>query len=72
MQTFTLTLTQDEFDKAMATGLNPTAGTLPPSHGVTLSYVANGLIVTFTVLSKPFFVSLDMIQNGVKQLLGIG
>jgi hypothetical protein len=71
VQTFELTLTQAEFDKAVATGLNPVSGTLPPSHGVTLSYVANGLLVTFTVVSKPFYVTPGMIESGVKNLLGI-
>jgi hypothetical protein len=73
--TFQLSLTQDEYTQAAAKltadGLSLSKGTLPTSHGVSLSYVVDGLIVTFTVLSKPFFVSVDMIENGVKSLLGI-
>lgn len=75
IQTFKLVLTQDEYTQAAAKlkayGLSPTSGTLPTSHGVSLAYVVDGLVVTFTVLSKPFFVSMDMIQNGIKGLLGI-
>jgi hypothetical protein len=74
-QTFQLALTQDEYTQAAAKltadGLSITTGTLPTTHGVSLSYVVDGLVVTFTVLSKPFYVSVAMIENGVKGLLGI-
>lgn len=74
-QTFQIALTQEEYTQAASklseNGLSLTSGTLPASHGVSLAYVVNGLDVTFTVLSKPFFVSVDMIENGVKSLLGI-
>jgi hypothetical protein len=73
--TFKLTLTQDEYTQAVAkftaNGLSLTSGTLPTEHGVSLSYVVDGLVVTITVLSKPFFVSVAMIESGVKSILGI-
>lgn len=75
MKTFQLTLTPDEYAQAAAKltaeGLSLVGGALPASHGVYLTYVVDGFVVTFTVLSKPFFVSVGTIENGVKELLGI-
>ena len=55
--------------KAAAAGIDPGGGTLPTEHGVTLSFAVSGDVVIFTVLSKPFFVSLGMIENGIEQLI---
>jgi hypothetical protein len=55
--------------KAEAAGINPAGGTLPTQHGVTLSFVVNGDEVVFTVVSKPFFVSVDMIKSGIEGLI---
>lgn len=79
LPTFTLTLTEAQFNAAAAQlqklGLGPDSGTLPETSGVVLSYVsARGHLtntVTFTVEKKPMFAPVVVIQSRVKGLLGI-
>jgi hypothetical protein len=81
MNSFTLTLTQSEFESALANAkaagieLNPSGGTLPEADGVAAHYTVEtqtaSYVVTVIVDKKPFFVSIGLIESHVKQLLGV-
>lgn len=56
--------------------LTKSYGTLPEHHGVVLEYAVHYIndgdaVVMFTIKSKPFYVTVDMVQSGVKELLGL-
>jgi hypothetical protein len=55
--------------KAIAAGISPEGGTLPTEHGVSLSFSVLGLVATFVVLSKPWYVSVAMIQGGMQEFI---
>ena len=73
---FTLSVTPEQFaalgGEVEKIGLNPkaTSGILPTYDGVKLSYTVNGPLITFTVEAKPFFVSLGVIEQHVRGLIG--
>jgi hypothetical protein len=73
METFSLALTDAQKAqltlKAEAAGINPAGGTLPETRGVVLSFVLSGNTVTFTVVERPFFVSLGMIRSGIRNMI---
>jgi len=74
-------LTNEEMEAAIKTAashgitLSPAGGELPEAHGVTASYavISDGQSneVTITVTKKPFYVSMGMIVNAIKSMLGI-
>lgn len=76
MASFSLTVTPEQFaalgKEAALIGISPTAteGILPEQDGVKLSYVVNGPVINFTVVKKPFYVSVAEIQSHVKGLIG--
>ena len=54
---------------------NATSGTLPEVDGVELSYVVtagtkNLTAIEFTVIKKPFYVTVDAIKAHIRGLLG--
>ena len=71
--TFTVHLTDLQLAaleaKATAAGIDVNGGTLPKTHGVTLSFTRTGNVVTFAILSKPFFATAGMISSGVAEFL---
>jgi hypothetical protein len=87
MQTFTIALNADQFEamaaKLKAMGFGPEqmeSGTLPESRGVVLKYSVDVkgapwpptmAVVTFTIVKKPFMATVGMIQNAVKNMMGI-
>jgi hypothetical protein len=72
-ETFTITLTDAQKQaltaKVTAAGVDPSGGVLPSQHGVSLSFTVSGDVVTFTVLSKPFFVTVGMIESAIEQYI---
>jgi hypothetical protein len=78
--TFTLTLTQAQYNAAAAQlqkmGMKPDQGSLPETSGVQLDYVSArlglGATVVFTVNRKPRLMPVGFIEGHVKKLLGIG
>ena len=72
-QTFTTTLTTEQkaalTAKAQTAGIDPSGGTLPPSHGVMLSFQVSGLVVIWTVVSKPWYITPSMIQGGIHDFI---
>lgn len=81
MDSFTLSLTKGQYQNAVteaaAAGIEIAAsGSLPPKSGVQLNYTvkpaADGsAIVAVMIVKKPFFVSIGMIEEQVKQMLGL-
>jgi hypothetical protein len=81
MNSFTMALTNEEMEVAIKAAashgitLSPAGGELPEAHGVTASYavISDGQSneVTVTVTKKPFYVSMGMIANAIKSMLGI-
>lgn len=82
--TFAITLNGEQFNtlaaKLKSMGFGPDAlekGTLPETRGVVLSYVVQAssspvqAVVTFTVIKRPFLVTVGMIENAVKQEMGL-
>jgi hypothetical protein len=73
METFSIVFTDAQKAqltvKAEAAGINPAGGTLPETHGVVLSFVLSGNTAIFTVVQRPFFVSLGMIKSGVRNMI---
>lgn len=63
---FTITVTDAQ--KAALTlalekaGINPEGGTLPSQDGVQLSFTVSGDVITFEVLSRPFWAPLSLIK----------
>lgn len=52
------------------------AGTLPETQGVVLGYSIDRVsaataVVTFTVIKKPWIASVGMIENALKQQMGL-
>jgi len=76
---FTLAIPHEQLAaKAKEAGLSPKPdGTLPEIDGVTLGYSIVNLTkegiasIQFKVIKKPFYVSVGMIENHVKALLGV-
>lgn len=78
---FQLQMTEAQFETAQAQAqehglkLSPFGGTLPPQAGVYLNYSiakTNNLVTaTVEVVKHPFFVTTGMIENHVRQLLGL-
>lgn len=68
-QTFTVTLTPEQKAKlaslAQSWGADPNGGELPPKDGVKLNFSVSGNVVTFTVIYKPWYVPLAMIESEV-------
>lgn len=77
MASFSLVVTPEQFaalgKEAAQIGISPTAteGILPAYDGVKLSYAVHGPVIEFTVVAKPFYVSVGVIQDHVKKLIGI-
>ena len=76
LSTFSIKLTDEQYKnlsvKIVKLNLGPnalTSGVLPEQQGVQLSYVVNLQNVVFTVLKKPFYVSLSMIENSINKLV---
>lgn len=42
-----------------------TSGSLPPEHGVKLTWLLQSGNIQIIVASKPFFISYDQIKNGL-------
>ncbi len=76
MASFSLSVTPEQFaalgEEAAKIGIdrNAASGILPTYDGVKLRYTVNGPLITFTVLEKPFFVSLGVIEYHVRGLIG--
>lgn len=68
-QTFMQTVTPEQIASLTKQGFSATAGTLPETSGVVLSYVVDGATITFTVEKKPFYVSVSAIQSRIKDML---
>jgi hypothetical protein len=75
MQTFAVTLTQEQYAGLVAkSGITALSGTLPETSGVALSYVVTvgpPIVVTFTVDKKPMFVPVSLIESKVTKMLGL-
>jgi hypothetical protein len=81
MDSLTFTLTDAQMNaavqKAAAQGiqLSPDGGNLPTAHGVVANYevqkAEGGNLVTVQIHKKPFYVSLSMIQNAMREMLGV-
>lgn len=74
MASFQVTLTPEEAVSLLAKF--GTSGTLPETDGVSLSYASSidtgsADTVTFTIVKKPFYVSIGQIEHHVRGLLGI-
>lgn len=69
MASFQVTLTPEEAVSLLAKF--GASGTLPETDGVSLSYASTGNFVTFTIVKKPFYVSIGQIEHHVRGLLGL-
>lgn len=80
--TFQIQLTAAQFGRLMLQAesegfpLNEKAGTLPETQGVRVSYsvlrATNGdATVIFAVSQKPFFVPTSLIENAIRERMGI-
>lgn len=66
---FNVTLTPEEASSLSAKFGD--SGTLPETDGVSLSYARTGNFITFTIVKKPFYVSIGQIEQHVRGLIGL-
>lgn len=73
---FTLAVPKDVLDADTAKAhINAESGTLPEVDGVQLSYVVSAstkslYAIEFTIIKKPFYVTVDTIKAHIRGLLG--
>lgn len=66
---FSVTLTPEE--AASLSAKFGDSGYLPETDGVSLRYARSGNCVSFSIVKKPFYVSIGQIEHHVRGLLGL-